>query len=344
MGNICGGFNVKGQSHDIKKTFNDLPYGGQTFEISLDFIKIDSWDNEYAYVEVNGIVCWGKRMVGSNGKQTCGQKGNEERIPVKCRGQSKNRQFTVRVYTTLNSGASDGSFGIDNAVLQQLTGATSGGGCGAFAPIRADFQKTSDQQGWSCGKITNCGSFGNICGGFNTKAKSHDIKKTFKNLPAGKYQISLDFIKIDSWDNEYGYVQVNGKTCWSKRMVASSGKQTCGQKHGNWHEERIPVKCTGDAKNGQFVVRIYTTLNSGASDESFGIDNAVLTQVGGATSGGGCGAFAPIRADFQKTSDQQGWSCGKITNCGSFGNICGGFNTKAKSHDIKKTFKNLPAG
>ena len=80
-------------------------------------------------------------------------------------------------------------------------------------------------------------------------------------------------------DNEYAYVQVNGKTCWSKRLVASSGKQTCGQKHGNWHEERIPVKCTGDVTgNGQFKVRVYTTLNSGATDESFGIDNAVLSR------------------------------------------------------------------
>ena len=80
-------------------------------------------------------------------------------------------------------------------------------------------------------------------------------------------------------DNEYAYVQVNGKTCWSKRLVASSGKQTCGQKHGNWHEERIPVTCTGTATgNGEFKVRVYTTLNSGATDESFGIDNAVLSR------------------------------------------------------------------
>merc|ERR1712159_145709 len=136
-------------------------------------------------------------MVASSGKQTCGQKhGNwhEERIPVSCTGEAKNGQFTVRVYTTLNSGASDESFGIDNAVLSKVT----------FKTITAN------------------------------------IKKTFKNLPAGKYKISLQFIKIDSWDNEYGYVEVNGKRCWSKRMVASSGKQTCGQKHGNWHEERIP--------------------------------------------------------------------------------------------------------
>merc|ERR1712159_649953 len=185
----------------------------------------------------------------------------------------------------------------------------------------------------NCVKITSCGSYGNICGGFNTKAKSHDIKKTFKNLPAGKYKISLDFIKIDSWDNEAAIVQVNSKTCFSKRMSAGSGKQLCGQKHGGWHEERIKVTCTGDAKNGQFTVRVYTTLNSAANDESFGIDNVVLKKT----------VFKTLTANFQNAKDFEGFNCVKITDCGSLGKICGGYNTKAKSHDIKKTYKNLPA-
>ena len=40
MGQICGGFNVKGKGSEIKKTF-DLPAG--TYSVNLDFIKIDSW-------------------------------------------------------------------------------------------------------------------------------------------------------------------------------------------------------------------------------------------------------------------------------------------------------------
>merc|ERR1712224_1162669 len=75
-----------------------------------------------------------------------------------------------------------------------------------------------------------------------------------------------------------GKGQVNGKTCYNRRMQAGHGKQLCGQKHGGWHEEKYKVTCTGDAKNGQFTVRVYTTLNSAANDESFGIDNAVLTK------------------------------------------------------------------
>merc|ERR1712159_240161 len=146
----------------------------------------------------------------------------------------------------------------------------------------------------NCVKITSCGSYGNICGGYNTKAKSHDIKKTYKNLPAGKYKISLDFIKIDSWDNEYAYVQVNGKTCWQKKLAAGSGKQLCGRTNGGWNEEKMNVKCSADAVNGQFTVRVYTALNSAANDESFGIDNVVLKQL--SSYGGG---FKTITANFQ---------------------------------------------
>ena len=40
MGNICGGFNVKGKGSDIKQTFM-LPVG--TYSVELDFIRIDSW-------------------------------------------------------------------------------------------------------------------------------------------------------------------------------------------------------------------------------------------------------------------------------------------------------------
>jgi len=129
-------------------------------------------------------------------------------------------------------------------------------------------------------------------------------------------------------------VQVNGKTCWQKKLAAGSGKQLCGQGHNGWNEEKIKVTCTAPAVNGQFTLRVTTQLNSAANDESFGIDNVVLKKI----------EFKTITAKFSNTKDFQGWNCAKITYCSILGNICGGYNTKAKSHDIKKTFKNLPAG
>ena len=67
-----------------------------------------------------------------------------------------------------------------------------------FTSETSNFDDKSDFEGWNCGAITSCGKFGNVCGGYNTKAKGHDIKKTFE-VPEGTYLVSLDFIKIDSW-------------------------------------------------------------------------------------------------------------------------------------------------
>ena len=37
-----------------------------------------------------------------------------------------------------------------------------------------------------------------MCGGYDFKAKGHEIKKTFM-LPEGTYLVSMDFIRIDTW-------------------------------------------------------------------------------------------------------------------------------------------------
>ena len=64
--------------------------------------------------------------------------------------------------------------------------------------LRSEFNNPKDFEGWSCTKITSCGKFGNVCGGYGVKAKGAEIKKTFQ-LPAGAYSVTLDFIKLDTW-------------------------------------------------------------------------------------------------------------------------------------------------
>ena len=63
--------------------------------------------------------------------------------------------------------------------------------------IKNDFENINNFEDWNCGKITICGDH-QICGGYNVKGKGSYITKTFM-LPAGKYSLQLDFIKIDSW-------------------------------------------------------------------------------------------------------------------------------------------------
>ena len=64
--------------------------------------------------------------------------------------------------------------------------------------VTAAFEDTNNLDGWNCGKITKCGKYGSVCGGYATKGRGDDIQKTF-DVPEGKYSVTLDFIKIDSW-------------------------------------------------------------------------------------------------------------------------------------------------
>ena len=54
---------------------------------------------------------------------------------------------------------------------------------------------------FTCGRETTCGSFGKICGGYDTKGRNDDISLTIP-APAGDeytYYVTMDFIKIDDW-------------------------------------------------------------------------------------------------------------------------------------------------
>ena len=82
-------------------------------------------------------------------------------------------------------------------------------------------------------------------------------------------------------DNENAYVSVNGKTCWQKNsIVLSKGEAVCGG--GYKSEERFPVSCQvtlSGTGNRPLAVRVWTTLNQGANDESFAIDNVVIRKL-----------------------------------------------------------------
>ena len=138
-------------------------------------------------------------------------------------------------------------------------------------------------------------------------------------------------------DNEHAYVSVNGETCWAKTDIfATNGVQQCG---GFFKEERFPVTgCYITLPEGStaLTVRVWTSLDSAANDESFGIDNVVVKKAELPVSGS-------THNKFDNGNDFEGWNCGSITTCGEYGQLCGGFNIKGTGSELRKTF-NLPAG
>ena len=78
-------------------------------------------------------------------------------------------------------------------------------------------------------------------------------------------------------------MSLNGKKCWAKQMIATSGTQQCG---GFFKEESFRVTgctCTVEAlqpeSSALLNVRVWTNLDGDASDESFGIGNVVVTKL-----------------------------------------------------------------
>ena len=83
-------------------------------------------------------------------------------------------------------------------------------------------------------------------------------------------------------------MSVNGKQCWSKTgLVGTSGSQECG---GFFKEERFQVRdcyVTLEAEM-PMTVRVWTSLDGDALDESFAINNVVVQLLGEGNAGVMC--------------------------------------------------------
>ena len=142
-------------------------------------------------------------------------------------------------------------------------------------------------------------------------------------------------------DSENAYVTMSGidgtyKTCWTRTMSGIDGTQQCG---GFFKEEHVRVSCDVTLSGSCYFkesiplhVRVWTSLDGAADDESFGIANVVITKRQG------------IEKDsFKNPLDFEGWNCGKITTCGNLGQVCGGYNAKGQGSEMTKNFW-VPAG
>ena len=94
-------------------------------------------------------------------------------------------------------------------------------------------------------------------------------------------------------------MSVNGKLCWSKTgLVGTSGTQKCG---GGFKEERFQVRdCYATLEaNTPLTVRVWTSLDGDARDESFAINDVVIQLLGKGISGVICVRGTIRRCSFR---------------------------------------------
>ena len=144
---------------------------------------------------------------------------------------------------------------------------------------------TSSQQditGWvtfeSQTSTTVCGEFGEIIGGYEMLGAGAWLEKTFGlPTPHSSAHISLNFIKIDSWDDEHATMYVDGNVWWDGTFSVDMGSSNvCG---GSWNDLLYPVSVELAHSAAQLTLRVTSTLNQAPDDESWGLSDVVVTAV-----------------------------------------------------------------
>ena len=111
---ILGGFNQMANGYTLQKTFSNLPAHSQ-MEISFDFLRIDSWDNENLYVSIDDIIIFTAIYNGLTGNQLCGlQVFLDDYIAILGKLAHTSSLATIKIWTSLDQGPTDESFGIKN--------------------------------------------------------------------------------------------------------------------------------------------------------------------------------------------------------------------------------------
>ena len=149
-----------------------------------------------------------------------------------------------------------------------------------------DFESTPDS-GWSITEddgsavtvtTTTCGSWGSILGGYEVIAGGEiDIALDAFDIEHTEAWIALDYLSIDSWDNEAMYMDVDGTNIWAEAQNNHSSVygEVCGWDRGYYgsYDSLEPVSEFFAHSDSEMELVVGSTLDQSASDESFGIDN-----------------------------------------------------------------------
>ncbi len=151
---------------------------------------------------------------------------------------------------------------------------------GGWTRINAD-DFEGNANGWNQNVVTTCGPLGKILGGFNVMAGGQ-MTKTL-NVSAATHtqmKISLDYVSIDSSDGEQGWIVVDGAKVWTHVLdncVIQVGSNYCGAGGPPCFGDVVYKAAAAIAHNAANVTfGGGSSLDQGAGDESFGIDNVIV--------------------------------------------------------------------
>lgn len=162
-----------------------------------------------------------------------------------------------------------------------------GDGTSAEFPCDMDFQgggwtrllyedfAVSDGLEWTNSATSVCGNLGNMLGGYDNFA-GFDVSRPVEvyGIPHGDVRLLARYIKIDSWDNETAYAEIDGNQVWSATYDNNSGPNNqCG---GGWNDGFFMIDTTGAHAGATMTITFGSTLDDDAGNESWGVDNVEI--------------------------------------------------------------------
>lgn len=113
-----GGYNASAHGRWATYALGGIPH--TEVSVSLDYIVIDSWDGEDAYVMLEGETLWRENFTTSTGRMNvCGGSWRDvgpQRVNVSA--PHTRDELDITVDNNLNDGYRDESYGIDNVVVR----------------------------------------------------------------------------------------------------------------------------------------------------------------------------------------------------------------------------------
>jgi len=81
----------------------------------------------------------------------------------------------------------------------------------------------------------------------------------------------MNYLIIDSWDGEYGYVKIDGIEVWSTTHHHGSGTEDiCGH---SYPDKRESISVTRSHTSEIVQLKAGSNLDDTTTDESFAVDN-----------------------------------------------------------------------
>ena len=149
---------------------------------------------------------------------------------------------------------------------------TGGGWTQVFAN---DFDTTGPDAGWSAAATSSCGGdmllggYGNIAWGtlqitVDTDAHAHT-----------EARVATEYWAIDSWDNETGWIDIDGTNLWFDVLVHTNAPgYVCGTT--SWGDQTVDIDQTITHSASTLFYSAGSNLDQGSADESFGVDDVLV--------------------------------------------------------------------